>query len=161
MTPQRARELFGYNPSTGWIIWRTKSRPASRVYIGQRAGTVVKKGYRRILVEGEQLPETHLIWLIVQGRLPIGEIDHINLIKDDNRWVNLRECNRTENMRNQNVHRNNTSGCKGVNTRENGKFRARIRVDKKLLYLGTFDTAAQAAAAYQAAAAKYFGAFAR
>ena len=159
MTPSMAEQLLRYNPATGQLTWRQNNGKGSKAQPGKPAGYVLR-GYNHVYLENRAWRATHLIWQIVKRRRPIMEIDHINGIKNDDRWVNLRECTRTNNMRNQPVHKNNKLGIKGVNERC-GKFQARIRVDKKLLYLGTFDTAAQAAAAYQAAAAKYFGAFAR
>ena len=46
---------------------------------------------------------------------PVGMMtDHINRVKHDNRRCNLRHVNRSENGRNRDVLRNNTSGVTGV-----------------------------------------------
>ena len=49
---------------------------------------------------------------------------------------------------------------KGVFKRPNGKFASAIRVNGKLIWLGTFETEEDAAHAYDIAAIKYFGEFA-
>lgn len=85
-------------------------------------------------------------------------VDHINHDPLDNRRANLRLCTPVENSRN----RKPTPGRalpKGVKFHVN-RYEASIRVVGKLLYLGRFDTAAEAADAYRRAAVKHFGEFA-
>jgi hypothetical protein len=94
----------------------------------------------------------------VKGRHPRGEIDHRNGDRADNRIANLRECSRAENARN--VTSRNPSGFKGVR-RDDSRWRASITVNGKRIHLGTFDTAEKAAAAYDKAARRYHGEFAR
>lgn|SRR3990167_2791366 len=85
--------------------------------------------------------------------------DHINGDGLDNRRKNLRECNYSQNGLNRAVG-NNTSGYKGV-WASKGKFRAAIQINGKREYLGAFLTAIEAAGAYNTAAIKYGGDFAR
>ena len=33
-----------------------------------------------------------MIWCKQTGQWPEGDIDHVNRVRDDNRFVNLREC---------------------------------------------------------------------
>lgn len=87
-------------------------------------------------------------------------VDHINQNKLDNRRDNLRLCSFADNLKNKPKYINNESGFKGVNKRTESAFRARIRVNKELIRLGTFRTAEDAARAYDKAALFYFGAFA-
>lgn len=89
-------------------------------------------------------------------------IDHIDGNGLNNVRTNLRPSTNTENARNTRLARNNTSGFKGVYWyRRDGCWRAQIMVDRRCLHLGYFATAEQAAEAYDAAAVRYFGAFAR
>lgn len=90
------------------------------------------------------------------------QTDHINLDGLDNRRANLRICTPSENKQNMEAQSNNKSGFKGVDWVErDGKWRASIRVNGKRIYLGHFDDPVVAACAYDAAAVKYFGEFAR
>lgn len=90
------------------------------------------------------------------------EVDHKNGIKNDCRRSNLRLCTRSENNMNKAAQINNTSGYKGVkwNKREK-KWRAVIGVRGKTIHIGCFETAQEAAAAYNEASIKHHGEFAR
>lgn len=90
------------------------------------------------------------------------DVDHINGDKLDNRCSNLRICTRQQNCWNVPTPRHNTSGYKGVQWRKDRqKWIAVIRVDNNLKRVGSFDTPQEASLAYQEAAKKYFGEFAR
>jgi len=87
-------------------------------------------------------------------------IDHINQNKLNNRRNNLRVCSRSENGANRSIPKTNTSGYKGVYRIKN-KWMAQIGIKNKSIYLGCFDEKVDAAIAYDTAATKAFGAFAR
>jgi hypothetical protein len=87
-------------------------------------------------------------------------VDHKNRNTLDCRRSNLRLATNEQNHANIKLPENNTSGVKGVYIKLDGKYQARIRVNKKLITLGTFDTIEEAAAARREAAQKYFGEFA-
>jgi hypothetical protein len=89
-------------------------------------------------------------------------VDHINGDKLDNRKVNLRECLHKQNIRNQKLRENNISGYKGVAFKQRrGHWIARITVDGKMTYLGSFDNPHDAARMYNFWAIEMFGEFAR
>lgn len=89
-------------------------------------------------------------------------IDHINGNGLDNTRKNLRPCSNKENCRNQGLRSNNKSGIKGVGwQKREKKWRARIDVDGKCISLGYYSDIADAEKAYEQAAIKYFGDFAR
>lgn len=87
-------------------------------------------------------------------------VDHINGDGLDNRKENLRVCRREENAKNRKLNCNNISGYKGVRL-EYGKWRAQIKVNGKRVHLGMFAEKMDAAKAYDEAALKYHGEFAR
>lgn len=112
------------------------------------------------------LYETGIKTRIKMHRLIMGvsgsqTIDHVNRNGLDNRRLNLRTCNTTENNRNQGLRKDSTSGYKGVRfIKHNGRFWARIQVNKKRISLGVFKCSKAAAYAYDLAAIKYFKDFA-
>jgi hypothetical protein len=72
------------------------------------------------------------------GELPEDQIDHINGIRDDNRFSNLRCVSAQGNARNQAKAKNNTSGQIGVSFKNRSKqWYATIMVDGKNLHLGS------------------------
>jgi hypothetical protein len=96
------------------------------------------------------------------GSLPRNQVDHKNVIPDDDRWDNLREATEAQNRRNVHAYRNNTTGFKGVSyMKKLGKFRATITFNWKQMHIGVFDSAEEAHQAYSAKAYELFGEFAR
>jgi len=89
-------------------------------------------------------------------------IDHINHNGLDNRKANLRPATRTQNIwHRKKFKRHSRSRYKGVDwVKEQKKWRARIRVNGKRIYLGSFDNEISAAKAYDRAAKKHHGQFA-
>lgn len=87
-------------------------------------------------------------------------VDHKNHDMSDNRKENLRVCTRAQNNQNRVVHKNSKSQIKGLHLRDNGKWRTRIRFNRKLINIGTFDTKEQAIMEYNKKANELFGDFA-
>ena len=87
------------------------------------------------------------------------EIDHINNNGLDNRVDNLRVVTKRENSRNQSSRKVNANTTyAGVTWREHAhKWWARVRVDGKQVHLGYFNSAVDAAMAYDRANLYYFG----
>ena len=156
------REAFEYNPLTGELYRRAVSSSRYKRWIGKRAGGVDIEGYRRVRVLGQHIKEHIVIWCWVTGDwVPEGlEVDHRNRVRTDNRWNNLRLATRRQNSCNCSTPTSNTSGAKGVYLAPHGKYQVRIRIAGKRHYLGQFDTAEEASAAYKAAALELHGEFA-
>lgn len=88
--------------------------------------------------------------------------DHIDGDGLNNRRANLRPATVQQNNCNQGLRVDNTSGYKGVSwDREHNGWRAQVFIDRKAKYLGCFSTAREAARAYNIAARKLHGEFAR
>lgn len=88
-------------------------------------------------------------------------IDHRNRNSLDNRRHNLRAATPAQSSMNRNKW-DSSSRFKGVSwhTRQK-KWTANIRVDRKLKHLGSFNSELDAARAYDTAARKSFGSFAK
>lgn len=89
------------------------------------------------------------------------QIDHKDHNGLNNCRINLRICTNQENSRNSKCYANNMSGFKGVVwIKRERKWRAKITIKDKKIYLGSFLSLKDAAVAYNNAASKYFGEFA-
>lgn len=150
LTQERLRELLDYDPETGVFVWRVDRR--GHVKAGQRAGCDSgPNGYRVLKVMGHVYLEHRLVWFYVTGKWPQNDIDHCNGHRRDNRFANLRSATRKQNLENQKLHRDNTSGHRGVTQdKRTGRFVARIIHNRRGYHIGVFDTAEQAASAAKA-----------
>jgi hypothetical protein len=152
VTAEDVKKAVSYDPETGAF---------TRNATGKISGSRNSKGYIDIHIVHAQYKAHRLAWLIMTGEWPSSQIDHINGDKSDNRWRNLREATNSQNNANQGLRRSNRTGFKGVSFARNGKPYAQIRANGQTRYLGSFDTAEEASAAYEKAAKEAFGEFAR
>jgi hypothetical protein len=91
----------------------------------------------------------------MEGYLPEHDIDHINRIKDDNSWNNLRHVSRSCNIRNCPMSSRNKSGITGVYKKKIHKWYTYITFEGKREYLGIFENKRDAAQARWEAEVKY------
>lgn len=128
------------------------------------AGTPRPKDSRIIIqVKGQRFFAHQIVWLLFNEDIPETSIDHVDTNCTNNLIENLRAATRSEQQRNKPVQGNNSTGFKGVSFRRAVKakpWRAGITVANQLKHLGYFETAVEAAIAYDRAAKRYFGAFA-
>jgi len=136
------KKLF-YESESGKFYWLN----------GKLAGCLDRYGYRRITVDNRHYGAHRLAWLFVNGEFPVGELDHINGDKDDNRICNLRIVDRSENLHNTHkIRKNNSSGYHGVHKIKGyEKWRAEIIVRGVRNFLGSFNTPEEAGEAYSIA----------
>lgn len=136
ITQKELKESLHYNPNTG-IFTRLKSGGTAKK--GSVAGGLNNRGYIHIRVGGKKHLAHRLAFLYMTGKFPEDQIDHINHIRDDNRWLNLRKATNQDNKKNSTLYKNNTSGTAGVRWHKPSKrWEARIGVNCKLKNLGTF-----------------------
>jgi hypothetical protein len=160
ITLTRLREVLHYDPATGVFTWlKTLSKRRSA---GLSAGSLRSDGYIVIKIDDVRTRAHRFAWLYMTGAFPKEQIDHINGVRNDNRWCNLRAATRAQNLANARLAVTNTSGMKGASWhRAAQKWHAQIRVDGRRIHIGLFDTAQDAHAAYMAKARELHGSFAR
>jgi len=113
LTAEEVRKLFDYSPDTGELRWKV-SKPGR-----QRAGNIAGKqnirGYRDVGINNIRYRAHRVIWLYVTGAWPTGQIDHINGVRNDNRFANLRDVTHAQNQQNlRGPRRPSESGYLGV-----------------------------------------------
>ena len=155
--PEDIGDHIAYDPESGLLTWKKGTSRFSRVTVGARAGTVVTNGYIIIRFRGLCLPAHRVAFVIAYGRQPIGQIDHRDLNRTNNRLSNLREATCSENAANRPGWGRYPKGVR----KSGQKFYAAITWHGEHIYLGTSETVDEAATAYRAAANKIHGEFAR
>ena len=153
---ERVRELLNYCPETGIFTRAITTGYRCCHKAGDVVGTTRREGYVFVGIQCRQYAAHRLAWVIMHGRWPDADIDHIDGNKSNNRFVNLREATRSENNQNISVSRkHNETKLLGVSFRKDTKkFQARIYVYGKAIKLGCFATAEEASSAYIAAKSK-------
>lgn len=149
ITQERLHELLDYDPLTGLFCWRSASGNRKTGWFG---GSVNKAGYLRIFIDGKLQYAHRLAWLYIHGRFPIDQVDHINLVKSDNRIINLREVTCKQNQENK-IH-SSTQGA--VLIKSTMKFAARVKHHGKMLSFGCYDQIEDAAKVAKQARVKLF-----
>lgn len=154
------RSVLRYDEVSGLLTWAPRSlgdfekEKYYKAWVtrcqGKEAGSEVKKKnkvYKVISVAGRRMYSHRVAWAIYYGQHPVGEIDHKNGNSSDNSVINLRIVSRKENSRNVGLHANSRSGYCGVNWHvKAGRWKARVKVNGKEMYLGLFDCPAEASA---------------
>ncbi|WP_285295775.1 HNH endonuclease signature motif containing protein [Aureimonas altamirensis] len=155
LNAQRLRERMNYDPLSGHFTWIDGPRA------GKQAGSLNKvTGYIVLAIDGRTYPAHRCAWLWQYGEWPIDEIDHVNRLRDDNRFDNLRLATRAENNRNRATSHLNHTGRKGVAySRLTGLHSASIMCDGQVYALGFHKSSAAAHAAYARASRILHGQF--
>jgi HNH endonuclease/AP2 domain len=160
LTQSRLKNLLDYDPVTGSFLWKVDRKGVAKA--GTVAGCTNDKGYRVISVDGRRYVASRVAVLWMTGKLPKEMADHRDGDSTNDIWSNLRQATRSQNGANRKKNKNNSSGYKGVSFHKTtNKFHARIRVDGRNKFLGSFDSAFDAHQAYRSAAMKNFREFSR
>jgi len=164
------QQVLSYDPETGLLVWQRRlpatfpqrEYPAEITaakwnarHAGNRAGSRMSNGYLSFALNGRRIYAHRAAWKIATGDEP-DEIDHINGDRTDNRLVNLRDVDRSENMRNVKLPKNNRSGVIGVffdNTVN--AWAASIYKVGRTSHLGHFQSFDEAVAARRAAEVEF------
>lgn len=160
------RRTIAYDPETGALTWlerpvsdfrdtgpiraRTRWLQWNKRWAGTQAfNCAARSGYRVGNFNKVGVYAHRAAFAIMTGRWP-KMIDHRDGDRSNNRWANLREVNALQNMQNNRVRKDSSTGRCGVRPRK-GRFIATIRLHGRTTHLGTFDTIEDAALAREAA----------
>ena len=154
---RRLKELFLYRDD-GHLIW--KKNCGGRMRAGTVAGTGTGTRYSRIGIDGFYYKTHRLVYIWHHGYVH-NTVDHIDRNKHNNKIENLRSATTRQQSWNAAIKRTNKSGFKGVSWKPSAAaWIASLRINRRTHYLGSFETPALAAQAYDEAASYYFGDFA-
>jgi len=128
---QELRDMFNYHPD-GYLVRKSTGRPC-----GQRPNR--PDGRIHVQVGRRKLLAHRIVYAIVTGEMPNGDIDHIDGNPLNNRIENLRDVSKSENLHNSKNRKDNSSGFPGVHWHhQHQKWHARIQVDNQRIFLGYF-----------------------
>lgn len=125
------RDLVAYDPETGTLTKGGKSDWCRQ-----------KHGHMLVRVSGKMYKLHRLAWLYMTGSWPRCHIDHIDGDPTNNRWSNLRDVTRSQNLRNQ--HRSKRPTCGVYPVKDH--WVVKVRSGGKLLHYGSFLDKAEAIA---------------
>jgi hypothetical protein len=158
LTQEYIKTLLEYSQETGEFTW--KVRRGGNANAGTVAGTKHANGYIEIKIGDQSFRAHRLAFLYVNGDWPKDEVDHINHIRNDNRWINLRQATTSENRSNVPIRKDNKSGYKGVHWHKGYmSWVASIRKNGKRHQIGRYKNIDDAAAAYMEASKNMHGEF--
>ena len=144
------RDFFNYwlryDPETGRFSW--KEKPSVGVSIGDDAGWLAPSGYCFVQIKGQAFALHRVAWLLETGSWPEDQIDHINGVRYDNRFSNLREATSRENSQNMVQHRDKRLPGASVH-KPSGRWVCQVKVFGKVYYLGLHDSEEDAHAIYK------------
>lgn len=155
LTQEYLKELFTYHD--GNLYWKV-NKPGLK--IGDKAGSLQIHGYYSVGINYKQYYNHRLIYLYHYGYIP-KYIDHIDNNSLNNKIENLRKVTMSQNIMNSRLNKNSSSQYKGVSWyKPSQKWRSRIKIDGKEIYLGSFDDDWTAAFIYNVYARGVFGKYA-
>ena len=150
ITQKELKRILHYNPETGDFTWKVSYVAGQN--IGQIADTTIKIGYSVIKINNRVHFAHRLAFLYMTGVFPENTVDHIDHNRANNVWSNLISVTHKINMKNQSKAKNNSSGMTGVIWHKlRKKWQAYIRINKKRIHLGNYNTEEEAHEIYQKA----------
>ena len=143
-------EWFDLDTATGVLSW--KKKPQSRIKVGQQAGwTQNHNGLLRVSVtvpKHGRFLRARVVWKMHYQQEPPKVVDHRDRNSMNDAPSNLLDGTNGWNNRNRAV--SSASGLAGAfpSSNKDGRWQSTIQIDGKTVYLGTFETALEANAAY-------------
>ena len=150
-SPEVLRQLLRYEPETGKLFWKERGpewfeggkicscRGWNTRFAMTEAFTALTAGYRSGAVLGVPVYAHRVAWAIVFGAWPVGDIDHFNHDKTDNRLCNLSDVSASDNMKNQSLRIDNLSGQTGVSwSGQRGMWCVKVKASGRSYHGGFF-----------------------
>jgi hypothetical protein len=161
-------QCFEYESATGELRWRRRPREHftslqnfmswNGKWAGHIAGRLTVKGYWQVCLQNRRFYVSRIIYKMHHGIDPEW-IDHKDRDRTNNTLENIRSVTMLQNNRNM-IKKVGVSGLVGVTKSRNRRFIAMIRDHAGgKRFLGTFDTAEEAHAAYREASTRIHGEF--
>ncbi|MCF5708931.1 hypothetical protein GIV19_16745 [Pseudomonas syringae] len=144
ITQEYLKRLLHYDPISGVFTW---IEGRSRTPAGSVAGSLDPGGYLTVMIDSRRHSLHRLAFLYMDGAFPPEMVDHINGVRADNRWRNLRPASARQNSRNQRLNVTNKSGLPGVMWDRRSSWRAYAYVNGRCVTLGRYESLLSAAAA--------------
>jgi hypothetical protein len=150
---QALLEISADSPT--WLKWRNSGKGIKRDRV---AGWWKENQWGKIRINNKYYKTHRIVWALHNGKDPGNMvIDHINRKPHDNNPENLRIVGRSENRYNSKMDGNST-GYRGVSKLQGcQRWTARVKKDGAVHYLGCFDSAENAYAAYLKACGELYG----
>lgn len=155
------RELVFYDRETGVFYWKHRAvhhfnnSKYAEYWNGKYAfrecfNTKNVEGYNIGSFKSKNYYAHRVAWAYITGIWPTDQIDHVNGIRNDNRYVNLKHVTHRENGRNQGLKATNRSGHNGVMwEKRSRKWVAQIKINERVIKIGSFSSIEDAIAARQ------------
>lgn len=171
----RVEELFEIFDlqENGDLCWKHRAGSGVNIsifnakYAGKIAGSINSQGYKQVVFRWKGLKFSLLqhiiVWAMVHGEwLEGNKIDHENNVRSNNQPDNLRRASDAQNAYNSAIRKDNLSGFKGVSYNSKaGLWHARLYANRAVVLSSYHKTSEAAARAYDAAAIKHHGEFAK
>lgn len=141
------KDAFSYDPVTGEVHGQRKKS------LGYMIGP-----YSHVALGRKDIRRSRIAFVLMTGDWPKGLVDHVNGDTGDDRWENLREASHRQNGANRKAW--GRSRFLGV-WPKGSKWESAIKTRDGVKRVGNFSREENAALAYNFAALKYHGEFAR
>ena len=145
ITQERLYKKLSYDPETGIFSYLPSKRSRR---LRTEVGTLNTNGYIRVSIDSKLYYAHRLAWLYVHGEYPKDQIDHMDGNRANNKISNLRCATPQVNAQNPKYEYSGYS-------KHGRKWRAKIGIDGKCFYLGSYDTPEEASYAYKCARKQY------
>jgi hypothetical protein len=157
ITHEELKRLIHYDSETGLLTW-VKARPG--VVVGKEVGYLGNNGYVSIQVLGQRVLAHRLVFFYMTGEWPTNDVDHIDGCRTNNRWKNLRQATRAQNLANRSANLNRTLP-KNVYLHPNGYYRVKVKMEGKFYHVGYFPDLSKASLAAIKKQKELFGEYAK